>query len=194
MHLESADEIVAISHSAAEDVTTFFPHIRKPIHVVPCGIFESDFDLPEGVEYVFRRLTLDLNVPLFTMIGFQEPSKNVPNALRALIKIALTTGTQIQIFIIGPGEHVNLHDVLGPIASSLDGLVRIVFGGLVSEPVKRAVLSKSTALVYPSKWEGFGIPPLEAMATGAQIVVSDIPPLREVCIDLGEYCDPYDKS
>ena len=60
MHLESADEIVAISHSAAKDVITFFPHIRKPVHVVPCGIFESDFDLPEGAEYVFRSLTLDL--------------------------------------------------------------------------------------------------------------------------------------
>jgi glycosyltransferase involved in cell wall biosynthesis len=190
-HLESADEIVAISQSTAEDVATFFPHVRKPIHVVPCGIFEDDFDLPEGVEYVFRRLSLDLHVPLFTIIGFQEPSKNVPNALRALIKVAKATGTQIQVFIIGFGENVNLEDVLGPVARTLDGIVRIIFGGLVSEPVKRVVLSRSTALVYPSKWEGFGIPPLEAMAAGTQIVVSDIPPLREICIDLAEYCDPY---
>jgi glycosyltransferase involved in cell wall biosynthesis len=191
-HLEIADEIVAISRSAAVDITTFFPHIRKPVHVVPCGIFESDFDLPDGVRYLLRTLSLDFDAPLFTMIGFQEPSKNVPNALRALIKVAQSTATQLQIFIIGFGEHVNLEDVLGPIARTLNGVVRIIFGGMVSEPVKRAVLSRSTALVYPSKWEGFGIPPLEAMAAGTQVVVSDIPPLRELCIDLAEYCDPYD--
>jgi glycosyltransferase involved in cell wall biosynthesis len=63
---------------------------------------------------------------------------------------------------------------------------------MVSEAVKRAVLSQSVALVYPSKWEGFGIPPLEAMAVGTPVIAADIPPLREVCADLAEFCDPYD--
>jgi len=191
-HLERADEVVAISRSAAADVATFFPHIRKPVHVVPCGIFPEDFDIPEKSEYLPGALSLDPTTPLFTIIGFQEPSKNVPNALRALLKAAVTTGRQLQVFILGVGADVNLTEALGPVAAELHGSVRVIFGGMVSELAKRAVLAQSTALLYPSKWEGFGIPPLEAMAAGTQVITSDIAPLREVCADLAEYCDPYD--
>jgi glycosyltransferase involved in cell wall biosynthesis len=191
-HLNAADEVVAISRSAADDVGAFFPHIRKPIHVVPCGLFDADFEAPEGADYINRKLGLDPERMLFTIIGFQEPSKNVPNALRALLKVARLTGDEVQVVIIGFGSASDLEAMLGPVSAALAGSVRVIVVGMVSEDAKKAILSRSTALVYPSKWEGFGIPPLEAMAAGTQVVAGDIPPLREVCIDLAEYCDPYD--
>jgi glycosyltransferase involved in cell wall biosynthesis len=46
--------------------------------------------------------------------------------------------------------------------------------------------------LYPSLYEGFGIPPLEAMANGCSILAADIEPLREVCGSAVEYCNPYE--
>jgi glycosyltransferase involved in cell wall biosynthesis len=191
-HLEAADEIVAISRSAAEDISAYFPHIRKPVHVVPCGIVEADFDAPSLSSSLHADFSIDISMPMFTLIGFHEPSKNVANAISALIDVSERIGREVQAFIIGPSDGIDLYERFGPAAKRLSGRVRIIFGGSVSDTVKRAVLKKSIALIYVSKWEGFGIPPLEAMALGTQVVASDIAPLKEVCGILPEYCDPYD--
>ena len=84
MHLEL---LMKLRHLAfcSQDVITFFPHIRSRFTWFLAASSKAILIYP-GADYVFRSLTLDLNIPLFTIIEFQEPSKNVPNALRALIK------------------------------------------------------------------------------------------------------------
>ena len=56
----------------------------------------------------------------------------------------------------------------------------------------RYLYTGANFFVFPSLYEGFGLPPLEAMACGCPVVVSNIPPLREICGDAALYCDPYD--
>ena len=193
-HLERADEIVAISNSARDDVLTFFPHLeKKPVHVVPCGIHESDkLSTGFGAKHVRERLQLDDGLPSFVVIGAHEPSKNVANTLLALIALSKTIDEEVQVFIVGSLSVADVVALLGPAAAQLEGRVRVILATAVTDLAKRAVLCNATALVYVSKWEGFGIPPLEAMAVGTPVVVSDIPPLREVCQDIAEFCDPYD--
>ena len=62
--------------------------------------------------------------------------------------------------------------------------------GLVSGDALVSLYRRAAAVVFPSLYEGFGAPPLEAMACGCAVAVSDIPPLREVCGDAAEYFDP----
>lgn len=69
---------------------------------------------------------------------------------------------------------------------------RIKFLGRVSDADLVRYYSNATAFVYPSIYEGFGIPPLEAQTCGCPVLVADIPPLREVVADSGIYCNPYD--
>lgn len=68
---------------------------------------------------------------------------------------------------------------------------RIKFLGRVSDADLVRYYSNALAFVYPSIYEGFGIPPLEAQTCGCPVLVADIPPLREVVADSGIYCDPY---
>ena len=68
------------------------------------------------------------------------------------------------------------------------------FLGRVTDAELRALLDHATALVFPSLFEGFGLPPLEAMACGCPVVASDIPTLREVCGDAVLYADPTDAA
>lgn len=64
--------------------------------------------------------------------------------------------------------------------------------GYVSDEALKALYEKATAFIYPSTYEGFGLPPVEAMACGCPVIVSSIAPLREVCGDSVLYCNPYD--
>lgn len=62
----------------------------------------------------------------------------------------------------------------------------------VSDAKLKALYSNAAVFVYPSFYEGFGLPPLEAMACGVPVVVSDIPPHQEICGEAAMYCDPHD--
>ena len=64
--------------------------------------------------------------------------------------------------------------------------------GYVGDAQLRALYENALCLVYPSLYEGFGLPPGEAMACGCPVIVSDIPALREVCGDAALYCNPAD--
>lgn len=66
------------------------------------------------------------------------------------------------------------------------------FTGYVKDEELKQLYQKATAFIYPSLYEGFGIPPLEAMASGCPTIVSDIPSLREVCADASLYINPND--
>ncbi|MBD3404267.1 glycosyltransferase [candidate division GN15 bacterium] len=63
--------------------------------------------------------------------------------------------------------------------------------GYVTDEELRALYEHAELFVYPSLYEGFGLPALEAMACGCPVVAADIPPLREVCGEAAVYCDPH---
>ena len=72
---------------------------------------------------------------------------------------------------------------------SLPDGVRLL--GAVDDESLPVLYSGATGFVYPSIYEGFGLPPLEAMASGCPVAVSDIPAHREVCEDMAIYFDPF---
>jgi glycosyltransferase involved in cell wall biosynthesis len=79
-------------------------------------------------------------------------------------------------------------------AATLDlaGLPDAIFTGRVSDGELAALYRGATSFVFPSLYEGFGIPPLEALAHGCPVLASTIPPIREVCGDAARYFDPKD--
>ena len=110
-------------------------------------------------------------------VGTIEPRKNLITLLRAFAEILKTTELRPQLVIAGQegwlvGETLNyLHS---------EGLSeRIKFTGYVSDRDLRALYSSCAVCVYPSLYEGFGLPPLEAMACGAPVIASDVPSLTE---------------
>ena len=70
----------------------------------------------------------------------------------------------------------------------------IIYTGYVTDGELKALYQHATAFVYPSLYEGFGIPPLEAMYFGCPVIVSDCASLPEVCGDAALYCSPYDSD
>jgi glycosyltransferase involved in cell wall biosynthesis len=70
----------------------------------------------------------------------------------------------------------------------------VVLAARRSDAEIAALYANATAHVFPSLYEGFGIPPLEAMASGCPVIASDIPVVREVCGGAASYFDPHDAS
>lgn len=84
-----------------------------------------------------------------------------------------------------------------PLATDVEGLVSelhlendVKLLGFVPEKDLPALYAAASFFVFPSRYEGFGIPPLEAMAMGCPVLVSKVSSLPEVCGDAAEYCDP----
>lgn len=196
-HLEISDRIVAISHSAANDAQEIFSISEEKITVVPCGIYNEDFIVVEGqssINIVLKKYNIQDGVPIVLAIGLQEPSKNIINVIKACFKLLQSGFSEFQLVIIGEHIGFNPHERFGEVLKKLSGSIHVVFTGGVSEKEKHILLSATNVFLYPSLWEGFGIPPLEAMAASVPVLVSDIASLPEVCKDYVWYCDPYDSS
>jgi len=121
-------------------------------------------------------------------VGNVKPHKNLKNLIKAyeLIKNDIVE----DLVIVGKKEGFITGDSY---ISSLnnDLLKRITFTGYVSDAELKSWVCNAKALVFPSIYEGFGLPPLEAMACGTPVITSDAASLPEVCKDAAIYFDPY---
>jgi alpha-1,3-rhamnosyl/mannosyltransferase len=123
-----------------------------------------------------RRLGVADDFILF--VGTVEPRKNLATLARAYEELLRQTEAPPQLVITGQ-KGWKMDDFLARAASS-DLAGRVLFTGYVSETDLRDLYSSCRVFVYPSLYEGFGLPPLEAMACGAAVVASDIGSHREV--------------
>lgn len=193
-HLRIADELVAISPSAAEDAQRFFGVPARQVQVIPCGVAEQQPSTTgRGLEELRRRLKLSADLPIVLCLGLEEPSKNMLNVLRACRLCASERSKpKFQVVLVGEVRNKSMQDRQQYLADQLRRYVPVCFAGYLCDSDVRALLEASQVLLYPSLWEGFGMPPLEAMQAGAQVVTSEIGPMSWICDHFAHYCDPFD--
>lgn len=111
-----------------------------------------------------------------------NPNKNLDGIAKA---IHLLSSQQLT-FVLAGGVNSK---VFGHHGSLPDNVIRL---GFVSDAQLRALYQRALCFIFPSFYEGFGLPPLEAMACGCPVVVSRAASFQEVCADAAAYCDPND--
>jgi len=116
-------------------------------------------------------------------VGSIEPRKNLTRLIAAFKKIK-TEGYRLLII----GDRSSIYSEVNTNTNLKD----VYFTGRVSDDELFAWYSKASLFVYPSLYEGFGIPPLEAQASGCQVLVSKIGAHEEVFLDSAVYCNPLD--
>lgn len=196
IHLALSDRVIALSQSAALDAQIFFHVPKEKIQVIPCGIFSDDFLNPDDIDgtLILNKYAIKREVPIILSIGVQEPSKNTINIIKACMKLVNFGVINVQLVFIGETRGFDPFEKYGVILKKLANKINVVFTGSISEEEKKTLLAKASVFLYPSLWEGFGIPPLEAMAAKVPIVTSYIASLPEVCQEHVWYCDPYDPT
>lgn len=129
--------------------------------------------------------------PYLLYVGNTKRHKNLPLVLEAFSGLASTIPHTL--VIAGGGASLRtLDDRVQRLAE--DNSDRIVLTGQVDFGVLRALVSSADLLIMPSLYEGAGLPPLEAMASGTAVLSSSIPSLSETCGDGADYFDPHDRD
>jgi glycosyltransferase involved in cell wall biosynthesis len=171
-----ADRVIAVSESTAQDVVKVFGVNRKRIDVVHHGI-STKFHPMTTEELADARSRLKLPERFILFVGTVEPRKNLPTLLEAWA----TMRDRPDLVVVGAwgwlyGDVQRQMERLGPSLHHMQGL----------DPDELpAVYNLARVLAHPAWYEGFGLPPLEAMACGTPVIVSDRSSLPEVVGDAG---------
>jgi glycosyltransferase involved in cell wall biosynthesis len=177
----TADAVIAVSRHTAEDLARHTKIDRRRIHVTPLGPSLPPTDTV--VDAVLDRLKIPPPYVLF--VGTLEPRKNLVRLVRAYRRAA-ARGVEHALVLAGAAGW-NAQPLLREIG--YEGPGRVVLTGHVPDEELDALYRGASAFVYPSLYEGFGIPVLDAMARGVPSVVSSTASLPEVA---GEAAVPVD--
>jgi glycosyltransferase involved in cell wall biosynthesis len=175
-----ARRVVTISEFSRTELQRYAGIPSARIAVIPAS-GEHILGMPAD-RSVLDRLRLRSNGYLLA-VSSHSRHKNIAGVARAA---ALLTGGNFEVVLAGGGNS----RVFSGTAAAGDGPLRCT--GYVSDAELRALYEHAACFVYPSFYEGFGLPPLEAMTCGCPVVVSRVASLPEVCGDAALYCDPAD--
>jgi glycosyltransferase involved in cell wall biosynthesis len=187
LSVKNADIIIADSHSTKEDIIEFFKVDEKKIKVIHLGV-ESRFRPISNVEGY--RIRNNLPKKMILNIGTLEPRKNVVALIKAFKRL-LERGFKDYILVIA-GERGWLYKRIFEEIKSSGMEQSIRFLGVVDDGELPMLYNCADLFVYPSLYEGFGLPPLEAMACGIPIITSNTSSLPEVVGNAGIMIDPSD--
>jgi glycosyltransferase involved in cell wall biosynthesis len=182
--LRRAEVVCALSITAAAEISAEYGVEPARIVIAAPGVDLEWFTAeapPEG-----ERQRLGLPKDYLLAVGSLEPRKNLPLLLEAHRRACAQDSSIPPLVLAGPtgwGPRLGLAD-LPP------GQVRLL--GYLPDAVLRSVVAGARALVYPSRYEGFGLPPLEALAAGVPAIVSDLTVCREVLGSHARYFPPTD--
>jgi glycosyltransferase involved in cell wall biosynthesis len=172
-----AARLIAVSKATRADLLRYYRVPPKRIHAVHHGVDPALFDLLRGrlEDFVLCVSTL-------------HPHKNIDRLIRAYA--AENCGHRLVLAGM-PGFHT---EAIKRLIVELDLGERISLTGWISRAELYDLYDRAAACIYPSTFEGFGMPVLEAMAAGVPLACSAIPPLREVASDTALYFDPFDEN
>jgi len=183
--IKRSDALIAVSANTKSDLISHFNIESDKVSVVYSGIdfdFFSDIDVGKKEKIKEK---YGLNKPYILSLGNVEPRKNIDSLISAFDTLKKNYNLDHQLVIIGSGQK-NYCDKLKKQSSFSES---IKFLGYIPYTDKPYLYHLSSLFVYPSLYEGFGFPPLEAMACGVPVVCSNSSSLPEIVDESGLLVD-----
>ena len=174
------------SQFVAEEVRTHFTAHRDQVVAIHSGVPSLPPPDPSVVP-----ASVDLRRPYVLSVGTAEPRKDLPGLVAAFSAMAGDL-PDLQLVLVGPEGWGS--DALGSEVARSPVSDRIVTTGFVGDAALSALLEGARAVAYPSVYEGFGFPPLQAMAAGVPVVTTNAGALRETCGGAALMVDPGDRD
>ncbi|MEH2194153.1 MAG: glycosyltransferase family 1 protein [Nostoc sp.] len=175
--IKQAQHIVCNSQATAKDITDFFHIPASKITSIPLAHDRSHFRF--------------FNLPTrnyFLYIGRQNTYKNLHGLIAAFA--ALPNNSDYELWLAGPSDRRYTPTLTAQVAQ-LGITNQVKFLDYVPYSELPKIINEAIALVFPSLWEGFGLPVLEAMACGTPVITSNLSSLPEVAGDAAILIDPY---
>jgi glycosyltransferase involved in cell wall biosynthesis len=188
LSIQAVQRIIAYSRNAGREITAEFGIPADEVCVVPLGVDATWFECRKENDAAIAR-KLGLAGPFFFSIATDFPHKNLPNLLDAyaLLRSRWRAGTPPHLVLAGhtSGARTNFYTQFEA-RTPPEG---VTFLGTVTRDELRVLYQRAVALVFPSLYEGFGLPPLEAMAAGTPVIAMRVSAVPEVGGDAVLYAD-----
>jgi len=184
-----ADAIVTVSETVRLEMLDILDAEPSQIFTVPNGIDPAEFDGPmdaDAFAALVQRLGIS-NAPYLIYIGTIEPRKNLENLVHGYRHARKHTDPELKLLLVGKMGWRT--ETIEDIIAQDDG---VIHAGHLPRTDMITLLKGAAACVYPSIYEGFGLPVLEALAAGTPVVTSKIPVFCEVAGDAALFVSPVD--
>jgi glycosyltransferase involved in cell wall biosynthesis len=180
-----ADKIITVSQNTKDDLVEMFNYNPKKIKVIYNGV-DNSYKIIDNKKLISEiKDKYDTGKDFLLYVGNIKPHKNIPVLLKALSNI----DKQNKLVIVGKRDKA--YDEIFDIIDQNNLEDRIIFTGFVPDKDLILLYNAATLFVYPSLYEGFGLPPLEAMACGTPVITSNVSSLPEVVGYAAITVDPY---
>lgn len=189
LSLKKSFTIITVSHSTKKDLLNHFPKLDpNRIQVMHLGVEPPALDLINdtllpGFGLESKRYLL--------YVGTLEPRKNIEGMIKAFHQVVHSNiENEKKLKLVIAGKKGWFYQGIFQTVKKLHLEEQVIFTGYVDEPVKQTLLKNAYLFVYPSFYEGFGLPLLEAMVYSVPVITSNVSSLPEVAGDAGLLVNP----
>ncbi|HLD27798.1 MAG TPA: glycosyltransferase family 1 protein [Patescibacteria group bacterium] len=179
--IKKAVKIIVPSRFVKEDILTHYRVEPEKITVIYEGYFLGQEHLPAQID------RFNIQKPFLLYVGAAYPHKNLESLIRVFKK--LNRSKEFQLALVGSTDY--FYDRLKKTSADVPG---IIFTGYVSEGELSALYKRAAAFVFPSLYEGFGLPPVEAQAHDLPVASSNRGSLPEILGDSALFFNPQDEQ
>lgn len=188
--LDNSDGIITVSNFSKEDISKTFSYPKEKIFVTHLAAEEiyKPLNKYHSSQYLKKKYNIDTDFLLY--VGGFSPRKNIVGIIEAfnLVKSSYKQGLKLVIL----GSKGPSYEIYRKKVEELNLTSSVIFTGFIPIEDMPIFYSASKALVYPSFYEGFGLPPIECMACGTPVIASNLTAIPEVCKDAALLVNPHD--
>ena len=185
-----ANRVLTVSEASKRDILRYFKVPPAKIDVIYNAIDERFGRMPEADEIARVRERYQLNDPFVLYAGNIKPHKNLERLIEAFHMLRRGGMEQVKLLIIG--DEISKYATLRRAVHKYKLHKHVRFFGFVPDKTLAVLYRLADVFVFPSLYEGFGLPPLEAMASGTPVITSNVSSLPEVVGDAAFLIDPYE--
>lgn len=186
--IKKASKIITVSENSKQDILKFFKVDQEKIEVIYNGVGEEFIKKDDkDIEYLYNKFNIPRNKKILMYVGNLKPHKNLERLLQAYSNINNKEETSLLLV----GKSFDKYTVLDDKEKELNIDKNVIHTGIVTQEELVDLYNLTDLFVFPSLYEGFGLPILEALACGANVISSNTSSMPEVGGKIIEYFDPY---
>lgn len=182
--LKKASKVVTISKASKEEIIKHYPFAKDKVEVIYNGLSEYFFENEN--QNVKKE-----NIILY--VGSLNERKNFPSVIKAFKKIPKNYNYKL-VMVGNFSQNFSINEKNRQILEEIKQNENIIFKNNIDLNELKKLYQKAKIFIYPSFYEGFGFPLLEAMASKTPVITSNISSMPEICSDAALYVDPYDQE
>ena len=189
--MQRANAIITVSEHARSEIVEFYPHVRDKIHVTHEAPDPQFRPVTDKTRLETTRSRFGIRSTFVLAVGDLQPRKNIVRLIRAFARIRAEFES-MQLVVVGKVRSERTS--WGKVVCALGLSDHVIFTGYVPDDQLVLLYNAAQLFVYPSIYEGFGLPILEAMACGVPVVTSNTSSMPEVAGEAALLIDPFNES